>query len=91
MPSRNEFTKESDDWKFIGVLGYVDKCHFWDPCTCTNFCSKCKPFVVKSTEIETLINKMEIDFVKADSVPMLCLKNWSDISYQSLRSRLSTK
>ena len=44
-----------NDWKFVGALGYVnmnDK---------VNLCPKCKPFVVKATEIDELFNKIDAD------------------------------
>ena len=41
------------DWKFVGALGYVTMA---DHVKC---CPKCKPFVVKSTQIKALFNKLD--------------------------------
>merc|ERR1719232_1246864 len=47
-----------NEWKFVGALGYVTMA---DHVKC---CSKCKPFVVKSSEIEHLFEKVESGCVK---------------------------
>jgi len=47
-----------NEWKFVGSLGYVTMA---DHVKC---CSNCKPFVVKSSEIENLFEKVESGCVK---------------------------
>ena len=58
------------DWRFVGVLGYVKMA---DHVKC---CSDCKPFVVKTSEIEKLIQKFEHDAIaENDEDYKLIIKN----------------
>ena len=62
------------DWKFVGVLGYVNisKCSFWDPCVCTvKCCQECSPFIVRPTELETMFKTLHSTLSKREAIPDL--------------------
>ena len=45
-------------WKFVGIIGYVKMS---DHVKC---CSDCKPYIIQSSELKDLFNKIEADFGK---------------------------
>ena len=48
----------------------MNKCSFWDPCTCTvKSCPVCNPFIVKSTELETLFETLHSRLSKKEPAP----------------------